>query len=363
VADVGAWRPCLQLSHGKHYGDAQLDLGIQTSQDARFYAISSKLAEPFTNKGDTLVVQFTVKHEQNLDCGGGYIKLLPATLEPKKFDGDSPYYIMFGPDICGTKRTHVIFNHNGENKLIKDTIQPSSDIDTHVYTLVVKPDQTYQVLIDNVEKKSGTLEADWDFLAPKTIKDPAASKPADWDDNPKIDDPTDVKPADWDDKPEFIPDPAATKPEDWDDDLDGEWEPAKVRNPEYQGAWRPKRIDNPNYKGAWVHPLIPNPEYAPDPNLGVYANIGAVGFDLWQVKSGSIFDNVIVTNSVDEAKAFYDETTGKTLASEQAARKAFQDEETKRLAEEEKQREAAAKASAGDDDSDDDDDDDDKDEL
>ena len=305
------------------------------------------------------MVQFTVKHEQNLDCGGGYIKLLPASLEPKKFDGDSPYYIMFGPDICGSKKVHVIFNYKGENKLIKEVIQPKSDIDTHVYTLVVKPDQTYQVLIDNVEAKAGSLEEHWDFLPPKKIKDPAASKPADWDDNAKIDDPNDVKPADWDDQPEYINDPDATKPDDWDDELDGEWEPAKVRNPEYKGAWRPKRIDNPNYKGVWVHPLIDNPEYKADPELGVYSNIGAVGFDLWQVKSGSIFDNIIVSTSVAEAKAFYDETTGKTLAAEQAARKAFQDEETKRLAEEEKAREAAAKAESGDDD----DDEDNKDEL
>ena len=347
-----------QLSAGKHYGDAELDKGIQTSQDARFYAIGSKLQEPFSNKGETLVLQFSVKHEQNLDCGGGYIKLLPASTDLKNFDGDSQYYIMFGPDICGSKKTHVIFNYKGENKLIKDTITPKSDIDTHVYTLVVKPDQTYQVLIDNVEAKAGSLEEGWDFLPPKKIKDPSASKPADWDDNPKIEDPTDVKPADWDNEPEYVDDPDAKKPEDWDDELDGEWEASKIRNPNYKGEWRAKRIDNPNYKGVWVHPLIDNPDYHPDPELGVYSNIGAVGFDLWQVKSGSIFDNIIVTNSVAEAKAFYDETTGKTIAAEQAARKAAQDAETKRLQEEEKQREEEAKANGGDDD-----DDDDKDEL
>jgi hypothetical protein len=28
------------------------------------------------------------------------------------FGGDTPYQIMFGPDICGaTQRTHVIFNY------------------------------------------------------------------------------------------------------------------------------------------------------------------------------------------------------------------------------------------------------------
>jgi len=41
---------------------------------------------------------------------------------------------------------------------------------THLYTLIVKPDNTYEVKIDNKKEESGTLEADWDFLAPKMIK-------------------------------------------------------------------------------------------------------------------------------------------------------------------------------------------------
>lgn len=69
--------------------------GLQTSQDARFYAISSRF-EPFSNRDKTLVVQFTVKHEQNIDCGGGYVKLFPAGLAQDDMHGDSEYNIMFG---------------------------------------------------------------------------------------------------------------------------------------------------------------------------------------------------------------------------------------------------------------------------
>lgn len=50
--------------------------GIQTSQDAKFYGLSAKFDEPFSNEGKTLVVQFQVKHEQSIDCGGGYVKVL-----------------------------------------------------------------------------------------------------------------------------------------------------------------------------------------------------------------------------------------------------------------------------------------------
>lgn len=64
--------------------------GIQTSEDYRFYAISAEFPE-FSNKDTTLVFQFSVKHEQKLDCGGGYMKLLSGEVDQKKFGGDTPY--------------------------------------------------------------------------------------------------------------------------------------------------------------------------------------------------------------------------------------------------------------------------------
>lgn len=69
--------------------------GIQTSEDARFYALSKKFS-PFSNKGKDLVVQFTVKHEQNIDCGGGYVKVFDCSLDQKNMHGESPYLLMFG---------------------------------------------------------------------------------------------------------------------------------------------------------------------------------------------------------------------------------------------------------------------------
>lgn len=42
------------------------------------------------------MVQFSVKHEQGIDCGGGYVKLFPATLNQEDMHSESQYYIMFG---------------------------------------------------------------------------------------------------------------------------------------------------------------------------------------------------------------------------------------------------------------------------
>jgi len=334
-----------KLTHtaGKFFGDAEADKGIQTSQDAKFYAISSKLAKPFTNKGSPLVIQYSVKHEQNIDCGGGYLKVLPD-LDPVKFDGDSTYYVMFGPDICGaTKKIHFIFHYKGQNLLWKKEPRAETDTLSHVYTAVINPDGTYEVLVDNVKRESGRLEEDWDFLKPKTIPDPEDKKPEDWVDEAEIVDPEDKKPSDWDDEPATIPDPDASQPEDWDEEEDGQWEAPVISNPKYKGEWKAKKIPNPAYKGVWKPREIPNPEYEEDSNLYLYDGIAAVGFDLWQVKSGTIFDNIIIADSVEEAKAFYDETNGKTKDAEKAAfdkleeeKKAKEEEERKKNDSEEK---------------------------
>lgn len=123
-SELGKW----EWTAGKWYADEN-DKGIKTSQDARFYGISAKLSEPFTNKDKELVLQFSVKHEQRIDCGGAYIKLL-GDMDQSKFGGDTPYQVMFGPDICGmTKRTHVIFNYppKNDNLLIKEDVKTETD--------------------------------------------------------------------------------------------------------------------------------------------------------------------------------------------------------------------------------------------
>jgi calreticulin len=217
---------------------------------------------------------------------------------------------MFGPDFCGysTKKTHVIFHYKGKNHLIKKTISPKEDQLSHLYTLIVKPDNSYRVEIDGVQAAEGKLVDDWDFLPPKTIPDPNDKKPEDWVDDPEMDDPEDKKPEGWDDIPKTIPDPDAKKPEDWDDALDGQWEPPMIDNPEYKGEWKPRRIPNPAYKGPWVQKQIPNPDYVDDDQIYAFPDFSWVGIDVWQVKSGTIFDNIIITDSYEEAKDFANKT-------------------------------------------------------
>jgi calreticulin len=308
----------IEHTPGLWYGDEK-DKGIKTSEDSRFYGLSAKLETPFVSKDKKdLVFQYVVRHEQEpkLDCGGAYLKLLPGgkKFDAASFGGDTPYAVMFGPDVCGTtKRTHVIFNYEKkkDNLLIKKDIHCETDQLSHLYTLVVKPDNTFEVFVDKKSVRKGKLADEFDFLEPKEIKDPDAKKPEDWVDSEMMDDPEDKKPDDWDSTPKEIADPDAKKPDDWDDEDDGEWEPPMIPNPDYKGEWKPKRIKNPDYKGKWKHPMIPNPDFVDDPELyDVCRGEGCthVGFELWQVMAGTLFDDIIVTDSLDEAFDFAEET-------------------------------------------------------
>merc|ERR1719238_198389 len=107
-----------------------------------------------------------------------------------------------------------------------------------------------------------------------------------------------------------IADPAAKKPEgyddipeDWDEEEDGEWEAPQIDNPEYKGEWKAPMIDNPEYKGVWVHDQVPNPDYVDDKELYAFEDFGAIGIDICQVKSGSVFDDILISDDVADAEA------------------------------------------------------------
>ena len=89
-----------------------------------------------------------------------------------------------------------------------------------------------------------------------------------------------------------------------------------------------------DFQGAWIHPEIDNPEYEEDKTLYKYESFCAIGFDLWQVKSGTIFDNILVTDDIEEAKK-QGEDLWKVTSEAEKKMKEVQDEEEKKKADEE----------------------------
>jgi hypothetical protein len=66
-------------------------------------------------------------------------------------------------------------------------------------SLVVTPDDTFEILIDQTVVNKGSLLEDVvpPINPPREIDDPNDKKPEEWDDRAKIPDPSAVKPEDW----------------------------------------------------------------------------------------------------------------------------------------------------------------------
>ncbi|XP_036323040.1 calnexin [Rhagoletis pomonella] len=336
------------------------DIGLVLKSKAKHAAIASKLNKPFTFKEDNpLVVQYEVTMQEGQECGGSYIKLLSHgkhTEDLTKFNDKTPYTIMFGPDKCGSDiKLHFIFRHvnpiNGSIeekhcKKPKDRLEePFKDKLPHLYQLVLRPDNTFEISVDNKIVNQGSLLSEFtpSVNPPREIDDPEDKKPKDWDEREKIPDPTAKKPEDWDDdappqipdpsavmpdgwledEPQMIPDPTAAKPADWDTEMDGEWEAPLIDNPvcekatgcgewkapliqnkEYKGKWRAPLIDNPNYQGKWAARKIPNPDFFEDLTPFKMTPISAVGLELWSMSDNILFDNLIIVDDIELARDF-----------------------------------------------------------
>ena len=316
--EVEAGSPSLYMFPGEEVPKDHLDHGLKTVKDHSFYAVSAPLNRPFFSVNRTLFVQFSVRFEQSdgLDCGGAYIKLFPTGIDPHRLDGTTPYALMFGPDICGTgtQRTQFVLGYDATHgsgvhvirrtHSVQKRLHCETDKGTHLYTLVVTPQNTYEFRIDGFRVDGGYLSEDFDVLPSQTIIDHSAIKPDDWVDDQFLPDPNHPPPhQEYSNEPKYIPDPQKRKPAFWNEDEDGEWEPPLIANPRWREIWEPQMIANPDYKGIWSPPLILNPDYDPHAANTIYQQCnpcGHVGFELWQVDAGTVFDDILISDAEEE---------------------------------------------------------------
>ena len=294
------------------------------------------------------------------------------------FSGNCSLFWTVLNSFCSTQ-LHFIFQHKNPNTgefSEKHAKKPAVKLDDyfkdgkpHLYTLIIQPDNSFDVSVDYKVINRGSLLEDFTppVNPPAEIDDPSDSKPDDWDEREKIPDPDAKKPDDWDeeepeqisdpdatqpdgwleDEPEMIPDPTAEKPEDWDEEMDGTWEaplinnPAcesapgcgtwkspLIANPKFKGKWRPPMIDNPNYRGKWRPRRIPNPDFFEDKYpfnmapivrncficfssgiLTIYVFVqNAIGIELWSMSDNIMFDNFIITDDIRVAETWAKET-------------------------------------------------------
>ncbi|OHS94976.1 Calnexin like protein [Tritrichomonas foetus] len=319
---------------------------LYSKNPSSYYGYSTLFDKPLNLLNKTLVIQYETRFDHKMTCSGAYVKLFQKdNFHPSNLTNETNYLIMFGPDLCFMdSKVQFIFKHKNwksgkyeEKRLIKN---PPVSVDkyNHLFTLISRPDNSFEIFVDGNSVKSGSLLEDFDtpVKSKKMIPDPNDKVPDDWTDQEYIPDPFAKKPSNWDDsqpkyiqdpsrldppegwlvdEPLIIPDPEAKKPEDWDDDLNGEWEPPSIRNPKcapdisigcgpydppliknpkYRGKWTPPLIENPKFIGHWKPRKIPNPYYIDDQNPHNFEDIIGVGFELFLNDPDIGFENLYI---------------------------------------------------------------------
>ena len=332
------------------------DKGLSLTQEMKYYGVSSKFPKTLHNAdGGDIVLQYELKLEETLLCGGAYIKMprVDGGGNLKKMNSETPYTIMFGPDKCGedNDKVHFILQHQNpftrewEEKHYKAPPPIKTDQLTHLYTLAIYgATNRFEIFIDKQSVRSGSFFDDMvpPMSAPKFVNDQSDIKPATWEDRTQVQDMTAVKPDSWDEsiprfmpapahvmpqgwleeEPAYVEDPVAEKPEDWDDEEDGLWEcpevpnpvcelattpgcgkwnPRRIPNPDYVGPWEPPLVDNPTYQGVWVPKQIPNPYYYEESHPAIVAPMSGIAVEVWTTSAGIHFDNFLITRSVEAA--------------------------------------------------------------
>jgi calnexin len=305
-------------------------------------AIGHQFRHPLQVTNETLVIQYEFRAQFLFMCGSGYMRLYTTpTFDPKSLSNDTLPFIEFGPERCRRfNQSRFVIYRSDEGPPVPHELKrphyiPPDEI-VHLFTLILRPDGTFETLIDNRGTRNGTFAADFTppLFETATIDDPTDQQPSDWDDRVLIPDLAEPRPKDWDDnapaqipdprrrtpppnwlpnEPATIPEPNARKPADWDDDKMGEWHPRQVanpkcvkvpgcgeykvphiRNPKARGIWRPHLIPNPAYKGEWRPRQIPNPNFHGRPFTFEIPPIVGIGFDVWTSDSDFAFTNIAI---------------------------------------------------------------------
>lgn len=351
-------------------------MGTNTSH----YGISTQFKTPLRVSNKPLIIQYETRFLNGLECGGAYIKLFGReNFDMERLCNDTKYVVMFGPDRCfDMDKVHFIFRHKNpvdgftEEKHMQNAPTTKYDLHTHLYTLIIRPDNSFEVFIDTRSVRSGNMLTDFEppFLQPREIDDPDDVRPDDWEDSPVMDDPEAVMPIDWnEEEPEFIVDPdraeppsdwledepleipdvSVKKPKHWLDEDYGEWEPPMIPNPrcrrisgcgEYDppmipnekhfGRWIAPQIPNPRYKGEWKVRRIPNPRYFEDNEPHKLEEIAGVGFELWAVTSGIGFGNVYIGDDESALRAWNEAHFKKKRHAQKLDQKKLEQEEIDR---------------------------------
>ena len=316
--------------------------GMIIKNKQKSHVISTLFPAPIYTPNETIVIQYETRTQLVYTCFSSIMRIYTSEFDVYHQTNDTDHFIEFGPDAChGVRNARLNFfstNEKGETvkHVLKDKISVPADEIPHLYTLIIRPDNTFEYMIDGMSFHNGTFTGSFrpNFVEPEFIDDPNDHKPSDWVDDEFIPDPTATKPDDWNEsepemipnprirrpplgwrlnEPEMIPDPNAQKPFEWNEAIHGQWKPKMIKNPKckvgcgpwkppliknrkYRGKWTPPLIRNPKFKGVWKAKQIPNPNYKPVGNFEMPPIYG-IGFSVWSFYHDVAITNILISNN------------------------------------------------------------------
>ncbi|EAY10552.1 Calreticulin family protein [Trichomonas vaginalis G3] len=307
--------------------------GLVTVDKEKSSIISYKLPAPIYPMNETIVIQYEVRAQIIYHIFRTTLRIHTNDFDVYHQTNDTHGTIEFGP-VHNEKKTKALLNFYINSNEDKHKIEKFIDIPVdeipHLYTLIIRPDNTFEYMIDAMSFLNGTFTDSFKIpiVEPKMIDDPNDKKPSDWVDEEFIVDVNATKPDDWnesepefvpnprykdkpmgwrEDEPEMIPDPKDPKPENWNEAVFGKYKRRMIKNPKcsigcgkwkqpmmknkkYKGKWTPPLIKNPKYKGKWVPRKIPNPKFTHEYNYSL-PGITGFSFNVW-----SFYHDILVTN-------------------------------------------------------------------
>ena len=146
-------------------------MGLMTTEDRKYYSISADMNKTFSNEGKNLIISYTLKMERDIGEGGAFIKILPEGLDQEQFTSDDTYDILFGANIVKRLSARIRLNIRRGDKYweMNDTIICPLDELTHMYTLIIRPDCTYEIRIDGNHSSTGRFKDNFSFLGDKMV--------------------------------------------------------------------------------------------------------------------------------------------------------------------------------------------------
>ncbi|KAF4105333.1 calnexin [Onychostoma macrolepis] len=229
--------------------------GLVLKSPGKHHAISAYLRKSYHFTDKPLCLQYEVFFQKGVDCGGAYIKLLSHSddLRLSQFSDATPYTIMFGPDKCGsTHKIHFIFRHrNPVTGTYEEKHARQSEMDLSDYFIDQRPHlYTLNLYPDNR----------FEILVDRTLIN----------------------------KGSLLEDMASSAHE--------------TQEQEYSA--------NPA-SGDGVQSSDPKSEqHGSSDGPFIMSPVSAVGFELWSVTADVMFDNIFLSDSLEEARRWTEDSWG-----------------------------------------------------